>query len=73
MFSIKALGTHWGAVHVLDFEGNVIKTFRKHSATVTDVSIDDAGEFLASASDDGMHIYTSCETLFKREITSVVE
>ncbi|KAI7847520.1 hypothetical protein BDC45DRAFT_525781 [Circinella umbellata] len=54
-----ALGTHWGAVHVLDFEGNVIKTFQKHSATVNDISIDDAGEFVASASDDGkVYIYS---------------
>ncbi|KAI8139914.1 hypothetical protein BJV82DRAFT_625472 [Fennellomyces sp. T-0311] len=58
-----ALGTHWGAVHVLDFEGNVIKTFQKHSATVNDISIDDAGEYVASASDDGKvfiySLYTS--------------
>ncbi|KAI9491298.1 hypothetical protein BDB00DRAFT_767376 [Zychaea mexicana] len=54
-----ALGTHWGAVHVLDFEGNVIKTFQKHAATVNDISIDDAGEFVASASDDGkVYIYS---------------
>ncbi|CEP10790.1 hypothetical protein [Parasitella parasitica] len=48
-----ALGTHWGAVHILDFEGNVIKSFRNHSATVNDISIDKSDEFVASASDDG--------------------
>ncbi|CDS11660.1 hypothetical protein LRAMOSA03923 [Lichtheimia ramosa] len=48
-----AMGTHWGAVHVLDFEGNIIKTFQKHAATVNDISIDNAGEYVASASDDG--------------------
>ncbi|KAF7728592.1 Vacuolar protein sorting-associated protein 41 [Apophysomyces ossiformis] len=48
-----ALGTHWGAVHILDFEGNVIKSFRHHAATVNDISIDSADEFVASASDDG--------------------
>ena len=52
--TLQALGTHWGAVHVLDFEGNVIKTFQKHSATVNDISIDAAGEYVASASDDGI-------------------
>lgn len=52
------MGTHWGAVHVLDFEGNIIKTFQKHAATVNDISIDNAGEYVASASDDGKHIYT---------------
>lgn len=48
-----ALGTHCGAVHILDFEGNVIKSFRNHSATVNDISIDKSDEFVASASDDG--------------------
>lgn len=48
-----ALGTHWGAVHILDFEGNLIKSFRNHSATVNDISIDKSDEFVASASDDG--------------------
>ncbi|KAI8371458.1 uncharacterized protein BYT42DRAFT_594997 [Radiomyces spectabilis] len=53
-----ALGTHWGVVHILDFEGNVIKSFRHHSATVNDISIDDADEYVASASDDGkVYIY----------------
>lgn len=52
------MGTHWGAVHVLDFEGNIIKTFQKHAATVNDISIDHAGEYVASASDDGKHIHT---------------
>jgi WD40 repeat protein len=56
----QALGTHWGAVHILDFEGNVIKSFRHHSATVNDISIDKSDEFVASASDDGnQKIYTT--------------
>lgn len=53
-----ALGTHWGAVHILDFEGNVIKSFRNHSATVNDISIDKSDEFVASASDDGNFCFT---------------
>ncbi|ORZ22629.1 hypothetical protein BCR42DRAFT_172424 [Absidia repens] len=53
-----ALGTHWGAVHVLDFEGNVVKSFQRHTATVNDISIDASDEFIASASDDGkVYIY----------------
>ncbi|ORX62542.1 vacuolar protein sorting-associated protein 41 [Hesseltinella vesiculosa] len=47
------LGTHWGAVHVLDFEGNVVKSFQRHKATVNDISIDASDEYIASASDDG--------------------
>ncbi|KAI8332834.1 hypothetical protein BC941DRAFT_462763 [Chlamydoabsidia padenii] len=53
-----ALGTHWGAVHVLDFEGNVVKSFQRHTATVNDISIDASDEYIASASDDGkVYIY----------------
>lgn len=40
-------------MYILDFEGNITKNFSNHSATVNDISIDDAGEFVASASDDG--------------------
>ncbi|OZJ04127.1 hypothetical protein BZG36_02828 [Bifiguratus adelaidae] len=48
------LATHWGAIHVLDFDGNTIQSFKKHhSATVNDISVDDAGEYVATASDDG--------------------
>ncbi|CAO3637448.1 unnamed protein product [Cunninghamella blakesleeana] len=54
-----ALGTHWGTVHVLDFEGNIVKSFQKHNATVNDISIDASEEFIASASDDGkVYIYS---------------
>ncbi|KAL1923384.1 uncharacterized protein VTP21DRAFT_8364 [Calcarisporiella thermophila] len=48
-----ALGTHWGTVSILDFEGDEIKKFACHSATVNDLSIDAAGEYVASASVDG--------------------
>ncbi|KAI8073983.1 hypothetical protein BC940DRAFT_363920 [Gongronella butleri] len=55
---LVVLGTHWGAVHVLDFEGNVVKSFQHHNATVNDISIDASDEFIASASDDGkVYIY----------------
>ncbi|KAI7904801.1 uncharacterized protein BX663DRAFT_503574 [Cokeromyces recurvatus] len=72
-----ALGTHWGAVHILDLEGNVIKSFKNHSATVNDISIDKNNEFIASASDDGKvfiyALYTSEIQFynFKRPIKSI--
>lgn len=47
------LGTHWGAVYLLDFNGNEIRRFSCHSATVNELAIDDTGEFIASCSDDG--------------------
>ncbi|KAI9283703.1 hypothetical protein BC943DRAFT_280643 [Umbelopsis sp. AD052] len=48
-----AMGTHWGAVHILDFDGNLIKSWQNHSATVNDISIDNAEDYVATASDDG--------------------
>ncbi|KAJ2814011.1 Vacuolar protein sorting-associated protein 41, partial [Coemansia furcata] len=47
------LGTHWGNVVVIDIEGNVIKQWRAHSATVNSVSVDVDNEYVASAGDDG--------------------
>ncbi|KAJ3192921.1 Vacuolar protein sorting-associated protein 41 [Entophlyctis luteolus] len=57
-----ALGTHWGVVHILDLAGNNVKRFACHSATVNDLAIDDSGEFVASASDDGRVIINSLYT-----------
>ncbi|KAI8596985.1 hypothetical protein EDD21DRAFT_230782 [Dissophora ornata] len=48
-----AMGTHWGAVHIMDFEGNENQKFQAHQATVNDLSVDLDGEYIASASDDG--------------------
>ncbi|RHZ45377.1 hypothetical protein Glove_680g79 [Diversispora epigaea] len=48
-----ALGTHNGDLFILDFDGNLIKRFSSHSATVNDISIDVAEEYVASASMDG--------------------
>eukprot|EP01114_Cavostelium_apophysatum_P004970 TRINITY_DN1546_c0_g1_i1.p1 TRINITY_DN1546_c0_g1~~TRINITY_DN1546_c0_g1_i1.p1 ORF type:complete len:976 (-),score=258.51 TRINITY_DN1546_c0_g1_i1:28-2796(-) len=48
-----ALGTHWGVIHVLDFNGDEIKRFPSHSATINELSIDEYGEYIASCSDDG--------------------
>ncbi|KAJ2031123.1 Vacuolar protein sorting-associated protein 41 [Coemansia sp. S3946] len=47
------LGTHWGNVIVIDIEGNLIKQWRAHSATVNSVSVDLDNEYVASAGDDG--------------------
>ncbi|KAF9386684.1 Vacuolar protein sorting-associated protein 41, partial [Podila verticillata] len=48
-----AMGTHWGVVHIMDFEGNENQKFQAHQATVNDLSVDLEGEYVASASDDG--------------------
>jgi len=47
------MGTHWGIVHIMDFEGNENQKFQAHQATVNDLSVDLDGEYIASASDDG--------------------
>ena len=55
MLLTKALGTHNGAVLILDFDGNLNNRFLSHSASVTDVAIEVSGEFIASASLDGFY------------------
>lgn len=50
------LGTHWGVIHLLDHQGNVISVNRKlpsHTVSVNQISIDAAGETIASCSYDG--------------------
>ncbi|KAI8852801.1 hypothetical protein BC829DRAFT_360401 [Chytridium lagenaria] len=54
-----ALGTHWGIIHILDLNGNDVKRFECHSATVNEISIDTNGEYVASASDDGKIVINS--------------
>lgn len=49
----KIIGTHWGVIYITDFEGNEVKKFASHSATVNSVSFDESCEYIASASDDG--------------------
>ena len=49
----QALGTHNGVVHVLDHNGERIKSFRPHSASINDIQLDTYGEFVASAAMDG--------------------
>jgi WD40 repeat protein len=50
---MQALGTHNGAIYILDFNGNQIKVFNSHSATVNELSIDDSREYIASCGNDG--------------------
>ncbi|XP_024396785.1 vacuolar protein sorting-associated protein 41 homolog [Physcomitrium patens] len=54
-----ALGTHDGTVHLLDFQGNQIREFRVHTATVNEVSFDSDGEYVGSCSDDGTVVISS--------------
>ncbi|XP_024534538.1 vacuolar protein sorting-associated protein 41 homolog [Selaginella moellendorffii] len=57
-----ALGTHGGRVHLLDYQGNQVKEFAAHTATVNELSFDSAGEFVGSCSDDGSVVVSSLYT-----------
>ncbi|KAF8759668.1 Vacuolar assembling protein VPS41 [Rhizoctonia solani] len=46
------LGTHSGIVHVLDLNGVRQRSYRPHTATITDMSVDTTGDFVATASID---------------------
>ncbi|KAL4222561.1 Vacuolar protein sorting-associated protein 41 [Mactra antiquata] len=50
-----ALGTHWGAVLIMDYMGHIIqgKDFNYHTTTVNHISVDLSGDFIATCSDDG--------------------
>ncbi|KAH7276323.1 hypothetical protein KP509_39G002800 [Ceratopteris richardii] len=54
-----ALGTHDGTVHLLDYQGNQVKEFAAHTATVNELSFDMIGEFIGSCSDDGSVVINS--------------
>ncbi|KAJ1719857.1 Vacuolar protein sorting-associated protein 41 [Coemansia erecta] len=47
------VGTHWGNVVVLDYLGTEVQRWRAHSAAVSSLSVDLAGEHVASSGDDG--------------------
>ncbi|UZJ51584.1 hypothetical protein CBS101457_000904 [Exobasidium rhododendri] len=49
-----ALGTHSGAIYILDEQGNLIKGFRSHTASVLDLVIDSTSDFIGSAGMDGL-------------------
>eukprot|EP01018_Ginkgo_biloba_P020522 Gb_33564 [translate_table: standard] len=57
-----ALGTHDGTVHILDYQGNQVKEFAAHTATVNDISFDAEGEYIGSCSDDGYVVINSLFT-----------
>ncbi|XP_060174078.1 vacuolar protein sorting-associated protein 41 homolog isoform X1 [Lycium barbarum] len=57
-----ALGTHGGAVHILDFLGNQVKEFAAHTAAVNDLCFDTEGEYVGSCSDDGSVVINSLFT-----------
>ena len=54
------LGSHWGVVHLLDAMGNSLpaRQAQAHTITVNQVSVDHAGEYYASCSDDGRVVVT---------------
>lgn len=58
--STKALGTHAGVIHVLDLHGERLKSIKPHSASILDVSLDETGDFIATASMDGESILPRC-------------
>jgi vacuolar protein sorting-associated protein 41 len=51
----KAMGTHNGIVHVFDFTGTRVKSYRPHAASILDLSMDATGDFVATASVDGQN------------------
>ncbi|KAL3832067.1 hypothetical protein ACJMK2_023745 [Sinanodonta woodiana] len=54
-----ALGTHWGMLYLLDYQGNKVsdKEYNAHTTTVNQISVDENGDYIASCSDDGkVHI-----------------
>jgi len=74
------LGSHWGVVHLLDALGNSLpsRQLQAHTITVNQVSVDHAGEFYASCSDDGRVVITglysddhTVDTSLDRPVTSV--
>jgi len=48
-----ALGTHWGVIYILDFNGDEINRLSTHTTTINELSVDEGGEYIASCSDDG--------------------
>ncbi|KZP00266.1 vacuolar protein sorting-associated protein 41 [Calocera viscosa TUFC12733] len=55
-------GTHNGVVHVIDHQGNNIKAYRSHSATISSIDVDYENQFIATASVDGKVIIHSLHT-----------
>jgi len=49
----QVLGTHAGVVHLLGISGNLIKSYKRHMASVSDIFVDETSEFIATSSIDG--------------------
>ncbi|KAK7454562.1 Vacuolar protein sorting-associated protein 41 [Stygiomarasmius scandens] len=56
------LGTHAGVVHLLDISGNLIKSYKRHMASVSDIFVDETSEFIATSSIDGQVSIISLST-----------
>ena len=52
----QAMGTQSGNVHILDFNGNLNRTFKHHTFSINELSVDDCGEYIASCSNDGWEL-----------------
>ena len=57
--STQALGSHNGFIHILDFTGQRIKTFKPHAASVIDICFDSTAEFIGTASMDGEYLIST--------------
>ncbi|QSL66436.1 hypothetical protein MERGE_000816 [Pneumocystis wakefieldiae] len=51
--NILILGSHNGYLYIIDMENDKLTKHHIHSASVTDISIDSTGEYIATASIDG--------------------
>lgn len=69
---LLALGTQWGKVFILDHLGNITNSvIPSHTAAVNQISIDSAGEYVASCSNDGkVIIFGLCSSEFS-QVTSM--
>lgn len=60
MAIFQALATHSGIIHVLDYTGARVKSYRSHTASIIDMCFDETADFIASASIDGTSQKTCC-------------
>ncbi|KAK0543251.1 Vacuolar protein sorting-associated protein 41 [Tilletia horrida] len=74
---VLTMGTHSGMIYVLDVQGNLVKGFRSHSASILDIDVDSTNEFVASAGMDGIVSISALSTSeqylfdFKRPMRTV--
>ncbi|GJJ10532.1 hypothetical protein Clacol_004759 [Clathrus columnatus] len=48
-----AFGTHSGLLHIVNYTGDRIRSFKPHGASINDISIDSTENFIGTASIDG--------------------